>query len=266
MSKRKDTYTKSKNIESKFGFSSGIFDKAGVIAFFKEYRNIKEMCLYSYDSTALDLIICFEKALMSTILSSQERMVIALVYGLELTYLQTKRIMGIRITDVQLLIDNAFEAIEGYLNGFKSTIKQVYPSKARTVNEYLQEVKDAIISPFDVNEDVYKSLLYMTKKSDDKSHETLKQMIKNSENKKIKDGFNIYGHDQYDVVNYPFFATSSNPKGYDFFRNQDKHFGVQATDKIENHALGLIPKGIRKSKQVKLDNDSNGGNGRGFIY
>ena len=51
--------------------------------------------------------------------------------------------------------------------------------------------------------------------------------------KEIKVQFNIFGHDQYDVEHYPYFKTSTNPKGYDFFRSQDKHFHVQATDKLK---------------------------------
>ena len=175
MSKR-DNYTKGKNIETKLGFLDGVFDKSGVIAFFKEYRNIKEMCLYSYDSNALDLLICFEQALMSTALTPNERMVVGLIYGLELTYVQAKRILGLRISDIQMLVDNAFEAVESVLNGFKAKVNKIYPSKAMNVNEYLQEVQDAVISPFDVNENVYNSLLQMTKKSDDKAFQTLKQM------------------------------------------------------------------------------------------
>lgn len=233
MAKRKDNFTKRQNIETKFGYCNGIFDKAGVMAFFKEYRKIKEMCLYSYDSNALDLLVCFEEALMSNALNPQERIVIALIYGLELTYLQAKRILGIRISDVQLLVDNAFESVQAVLNGFKAKIHAIYPSKAMDINGYIEEVKNGIISPFDVNENVYQSLLEMTKKSDDKSFETMKQKVKKS--KEIKDQFNVYGHEQYDVVNYPFFATSFNVFQYDHFRSKDKHFGVQATDQIDFH-------------------------------
>jgi hypothetical protein len=264
MSAGKDMVTTRKNYETTFGYKEERFTKEGVIAFFKEYRSVKEKCMYSYDVHALDLLTIFEQALMSDALHPDERVAVALIYGLELTYVQTKKIMGLKLTELRKIVDNAFETIEAVLNGYKHKSKNPKPSKARNINEYIQEILAAKILIFDINDEVFHSLLHMTREKDDKADASLMQF--SSGNEEIKDKFNIYGTHEYDVANYTHFATSPRSNEYDYFRSQDKHFEVQATETIDHLSKGLTIKGRRTVKQTKRDETSNGGNGKGFIY
>lgn len=267
------TDNKQKNAEDTFNYVDGRFNKESVIAFMKEYRSIREMGIYSYDVNSHDLTIAFEMALMTDVMSSDEREALALVYGLELTYVQASQMMGQKVSDFKGIVDNAFEVVEAVLNGYPSSSLTPSISRATNLNEYIQEVRNGLILPFSINKAVNTSLLhYLAGKKDVLSIETLKQQAEGAPLEGENGLFDIMGMFPYSYERYPYYATNPSIesadmdenkfRAYDYFRSKDAENGVVSTGEIHRLSKNFLSNGNYKKKKTDEDTTKT----RGEVY
>jgi hypothetical protein len=267
-----DKVSKEKAMDDNYGIN-----QAGVNAVFEEYFGLKESELHDWNS--VNVRIDFEKALTSTLLTSDERLAVALVFGMGLNHREAGKLMKLKPTEIKGHIDIVIETMEAVLNGYRTTYHETTASKAVNLTEWIAGVRNGLTFPFDIPRAVNTSLLLHLKDNRDKlAAETLRQRAKG--NQDIRDRWNIDGNAPYDVINYPFHKTSDkieNPMrdrdykdgltdGYDHFADQDKYNKIMLDDFI-THSKALKPMGKKAIKGKSSDDAIAGSQSvKGWVY
>ncbi|MDO7487024.1 hypothetical protein Q5O89_16775 [Peribacillus frigoritolerans] len=254
----KDLVSKGKVMDDNYGIN-----ELGVTAMLDQYFSLKEMEIHSWD--AVDIRIDFERAVSATILTGEDRLAVALVYGMQLNHREAGKLMGIKPTAIKEHIENVLETVEAVLNGYRTTFHKQQPSQATNLEEWIEGVREGSTMPYDIPSKVTTALLtYLEGNRDKLAKETLRQRVEGNED--IKDNFNIMGKDEYDVENYPFHQTSAmiedpsrkrdynggKSDGPDYFHDQDRQNGV-AYDDFAGVSKALKPMGKKAVKGGSSD-------------
>lgn len=243
-----DTYTKQKSIEDLYEYN-----QEGIRSLLQNHYKLIEQGLFSYDPMVIAIKLDVERALSSTLLKPQYLNILAMRYALQLSFMEIQLYEG---TPIEETMDNEEEAIQimvDVLNGRDTDFYQYEDLKpAETLSEYLLNVSQGKVSPFDVSDVLITSLLHLTKHRDKLAIEVLKQR---------KEGPPMLHEDLSLDIEFPSYNTSEHNKGnYDYFRNQDRKNQV-AYDDFANHARGLTANGRKK---VRTSSDLTGN--KGMVY
>lgn len=244
-----------------YNCSTDVFSKQGVLSFLNDYRHIIEMGTYSYDVDALDLRLTFEQALMSDALLENERIVLALIYGLELNFVQASKIMGIPTSQAKELIADAVETIEAVLNGYTTYTHVPSSSTAKSLEGYIAEVRAGKILIYDINECVTSSLLHhLAGKRDKLAKETIRQQIEGIVLTGDNGLYAVMGWQPYSLEQYPYYDTAPSIESadiekhdrreYDYFKDRDSKMGIAPLDNFTNVSVGFSPNLPKKRNTV----------------
>lgn len=258
-------------------------NKEAILIYLKDYTELKET--EAHDWSAVDFRLDLKKALTATVLTPDQRVAVALIYGLGLTFVQARKYIDMKVSELKETLDDALEAIEAVINGYKTDYHAMPPTQTDNLLDWLAGVSEGAVMPLDVPDKVVGSLLDSLAARDPLAKEALKYHQMDTEELAayvlgIKDSFNIFGKDPYDVENYPSHDTShavedpnrsnstdfvnSKIHGYDFFRDQDRHHDVgEFIDEEYSRSLRSVGKKATKSKS---SDNNNGGSGKGVIY
>lgn len=228
------------------------YHEGSVATLLMDYETLKTMGTYSYDVSAPDICLDLERSLTSTLITPDSREAAALIYGLQLSFVQASKITGRKASVLKENLQDLCEVVEATLNGFHTMYKTTTPSKAKTVSEWLKEVHAGDTFLYDIPTGVHESLLtFLADNRDKLAQSTLEQ--KENEQPEVEPV-------AYEPDDYPFHETSekiespnrkaaSKNNRYDYFREKDLDHNVAAVD-FSRIAKGMHPTG-RKANRCK---------------
>lgn len=260
MGKGKDQVSKGKRMDDDFGFN-----KEGVTQLLLQYHTMLE--LKQWDWNAVDLLADFEKALTSTELSGDSRVLLGLTFGFgffDARKMILTNLTGKKNSQIDELIDDGLEVIEAVLNGYNTTYHNINPSNATSLEQWMNEVHSGETTIFDVPNAVKQDMLQLLSENDDSlAAETIRQQVEGPDQTEMDD---IMGNFPYDPERYPFYDTSEmieNPSrksefrtalldGYDYFRHLDSKLGIVEGD-FNYISKAMKATGKKKAKGETID-------------
>ncbi|MGG0666951.1 hypothetical protein ABE073_00220 [Lederbergia citrisecunda] len=231
-----DSYTKQKTIEDLYEYHA-----EGVRNLLSNYHKLVEEGSYSYDPMALVIRMDIDRALRSTLLTSDHLNILALHYALQFSFMEIQLYEGTQIEEAMDIEAEAIQILVKVLDGEPTMFYQyedLLPSG--TLSEYLAHVGTGKASPYDVSDMHLTQLLHLTQKKDRLARQVLQQRV---EGPPLT--FSLDNKVSSFEEEYPSHKTSEALNGYDYFRNQDKKNMIYYDD-LTNQAGGMRASGRKK--------------------
>lgn len=114
-------------------------------------RNIIEILLdsyYSLNNDSYHLKLDLERALQSTQIDGQMRLLIFLRFGLNFNVMQTLVTMNVDYAQYEDLLEELYETIEAVLNGYHTEREPFVEPTSTTFDEYVLEVQTKHLNPY----------------------------------------------------------------------------------------------------------------------